>query len=101
MGLFKVVFYTKGSFVNDVRLIYDGKGVDALSGQDSNILSFFEAYDLVKGMNSSFNIDDVKLWSKDEDGCLEKDLKPFVNDEDAIMLALFAEKNNCDVEKCT
>lgn len=49
-------------------------------------------------MNSTFNVDDVKIWWKHEDGCLKKDLKPFKNDEDASLLALFTEKNNCEVE---
>ncbi|KAI5425790.1 hypothetical protein KIW84_031561 [Lathyrus oleraceus] len=43
----------------------------------------------------------MKLWWKREKDCLEKDLKPFSNDEDATMLALFVEKNNCDVEMYT
>ncbi|KAI5427921.1 hypothetical protein KIW84_033084 [Lathyrus oleraceus] len=51
-----------------------------------------------KGMDLSFNIDDVKLWWKHEEGCLQKDLKPFVNDEDVTMLTLFAEKNICNVK---
>lgn len=98
MRLFKVIFYTKDSFVNDARLKYDGGDVYALHRQDYDFWSFFEACDLVKGMDSSFNIDDVKLWWKHEYGCLEKDLKPLVNDEDATMLTLCAEKSNCDVE---
>lgn len=98
MGLFKVVFYTKDLFVKDARLRYDGGDVYAFSGQDYDFLSFFEACDLIKGMNSSFNIDDVNLWWKNEDDCLEKDLKPFVNNEEATMLSLFAKKKNFDVE---
>lgn len=57
MGLFKVVFYTKDSFVNDARLSYEDGDAYALSGQDSDFLSFFEACDLIKGMDSSFNLD--------------------------------------------
>lgn len=98
MGLFKMVFSTKGSFVKDARLRYDGRDVYALSGQYSYFSSFFEAYDLIKGIGSSFNIDDVKLWRKHEDGCLEKDLKPFINDKDATLLALYAEKSSFGVE---
>ncbi|CAL5214939.1 unnamed protein product [Lathyrus oleraceus] len=98
MGLFKVIFYTKGSFVKDARLSYEGRDVYAFSGQEYDFWSFFEACDLIKGMESSFNLDDVKLWWKHEEVCLEKDLKPFGNDEDTKMLTLFAEKNNCHVE---
>ncbi|CAK8542710.1 unnamed protein product [Lathyrus sativus] len=98
MRLFKVVFYTKDSFVKDERLRYDGGDVYALSEQDSDFWSFFEACDLIKGMDSSFNIDDVKLWWKHEEDCLENNLKPFFNDEDETMLAMFVEKNNYDVE---
>ncbi|KAI5383960.1 hypothetical protein KIW84_071084 [Lathyrus oleraceus] len=98
MWLFKVIFYTKGSFVKDERLRYDGGDVYALSGQDSDFWSFFEVCDLIKGIDSSLNIDDVKLWWKHEYGCLEKDLKPFVNDEDATVLVFYTEKSNCDVE---
>lgn len=49
-------------------------------------------------MDSAFTVDEVKMWWKHEEGCLEKDLKPFINDEDASLLALFAENNNCQVE---
>ncbi|KAI5396006.1 hypothetical protein KIW84_062270 [Lathyrus oleraceus] len=98
MGLFKMVFSTKGSFVKDARLRYDGRDVYALSGQYTYFFSFFEACDLIKGMGSSFNIDDVKLSRKHENGCLEKDIKPFINDEDATLLDLYAEKSSCGVE---
>lgn len=98
MGLFKVVFYTNGSFVKGERLRYEHGDIYAFIGQESEFWSFFEACELIKGVNSSFNLDDVKSWWKHEEGCLEKDLKPFRNDEDATMLVLFDENNNCDVE---
>ncbi|KAI5447112.1 Mitochondrial pyruvate carrier 4 [Lathyrus oleraceus] len=101
MGLFKVVFYTKGSFAKNARLRCEGGDIYAFSGQDSNFMSFFEACVLIKGMDSSFNLDDVKLWWKHEECCLETDLKPFGNDEDATMLALFSKKNSFDVEMYT
>lgn len=49
-------------------------------------------------MGSEFNVDSVKIWWKNEGGSLEKYLKPFINDEDASLLSLFAEKNQCEVE---
>lgn len=47
MGLFKVVFYTNGSFVKDTKLRYEGEDIYAFSGHDSYFLSFFEAYNLI------------------------------------------------------
>ena len=40
----------------------------------------------------------MKIWWKHEGGSLEKDLKPFTNDEDVSLLSLFAKKNECEVE---
>ncbi|CAI8604557.1 unnamed protein product [Vicia faba] len=81
----------------DVGLRYEGGVYDTIR-QDSDCWSNFKACDLIKGMDSSFKIEDVKMWWKDEHGCLENDLKLFVNDEDATMLALCVDKTKCDVE---
>ncbi|CAI8619534.1 unnamed protein product [Vicia faba] len=40
-------------------------------------------------------------WFADDQRINGEDLKPFRNDEDASLLALFDEKNNCDVEMYT
>lgn len=61
-------------------------------------MSFFEARDLIKGMNSEFNVDGVKIWWKHEGDSLEKDIKPFRNYGDASLLSLLSKKNQCDVE---
>ncbi|CAI8616634.1 unnamed protein product [Vicia faba] len=49
-------------------------------------------------MDSSFKIEDVKIWWKSEHGSLENDLKPLVNDEDATMLAMCVKETKYDVE---
>ncbi|XP_058754865.1 uncharacterized protein LOC131628014 [Vicia villosa] len=98
MGLFKVVFYTKGSFVKDEGLTYEGGNVYAVSGQDPDYWSYFEAVDLIKDMDSAFKVEDVKMWWKTEKESLGNDLKPFDNDVDASKLAVCAEENKCDVE---
>lgn len=49
-------------------------------------------------MDSQFNLDGVKIWWKQEDGSLEKELKPFTNDENASLLSLFAEQTGREVE---
>ncbi|KAI5418541.1 hypothetical protein KIW84_042971 [Lathyrus oleraceus] len=41
------------------------------------------------------------MWWKHVGGSLEKDLKPFRNDEDASFLSLFAEKNECEAKTYT
>lgn len=61
IGLFKVVFYTKGSFVKDPKLRYEGGNIFAFNGQDTDFWLFFEARDLIKRMNSAFTIDEVKM----------------------------------------
>src|ERR1051325_9517296 len=60
--------------------------------------SYFEACDIIKGIYSSFNVEEVKMWWKSKHGSLENDLKPLVNDEDASLLAMCAEETKCDVE---
>lgn len=69
-----------------------------ICGQDSEYWSFFEACDIIKGMDSQFNVDGVKIWWKQEGGSLEKDKKPFINNEDASLFSLIIEKNECEVE---
>lgn len=74
------------------------KGIYIHSLGKNLIIGLFEAHDLTKGMDSAFNVDQVKMSSKNEDDFLENDLKPFTNDEDASMLPLAAEHKNCDVD---
>lgn len=57
MGLFKVVSFTKWSFVKDPNIMYEGGNIFAFNGQDTNFWSFFEARDLIKGMDSKFSVD--------------------------------------------
>lgn len=71
-----------------------------IHGQDNDDYTFFEARDLIKVVDSTFNVDGVKVWWKHEGGSFKKDLKPFRNDEDATLLSLIAEKNQCEVEIC-
>lgn len=98
MGLFKMVLYTKDCFVKDSTLRYEGGDRHAYNGQDNDYWSSFKPQDLTKVMDSDFNLDGVKMWWKHEGGSLEKDLKPFTNDEDVSLLSLFAKKNECEVE---
>ena len=69
-----------------------------MCGQDPDLWSYFEACDIIKGIDSSFNREKVKMQWKSEHGSLENDLKPLVNDEDASLLAMCAEETKCDVE---
>lgn len=48
MDKFKIMFYSKGCFVKDPNIRYDGGEVYAFAGQDPDYWSFFEAFDLVK-----------------------------------------------------
>src|ERR1044072_9328640 len=98
MRLFKVVFHTKGSFVKEEGLRCKEGDVYAVCGQDPDLWSYFEACDIIKGIDSSFNREEVKMWWKSEHGSLENDLKPLVNDEDASLLAMCVEETKCDVE---
>lgn len=96
MELFKVVFYTKDSFVKD-PITYkqkEGGDIHAFNGLYTDFWSFFEAPDLLKGMNSKFIVDNVNVWWKHEESCLEKDLKPYRNHKDATQISLFAEHNS-------
>lgn len=43
------------------NLRYEGGEVYAYSGQDPNYWSYFEAYDLIKRIDSEFNIGAVKI----------------------------------------
>lgn len=101
MGLFKSVFHTKGCFVKDPKVRYEGGDIYEFNRQYFDFWSFFEARDLIKGIDSAFNVVDVKIQWKNEEGCLENDLRPFRNNEDAYLLTLFAKKNNFDVERYT
>ncbi|KAI5390223.1 hypothetical protein KIW84_075506 [Lathyrus oleraceus] len=98
MGLLKVVFYTKDSFVKDSTLRYEGGDRHAYNGQHYEYWSSFKSQDLNKTMDTDFNLDGVKIWWKHEGGSLEKDLKPFTNGEDASLLSLLAKKNKCEIE---
>lgn len=40
MGKFKVVFYTKGCFIKDSDIRYEGEEVYAYNGQDPDYWSF-------------------------------------------------------------
>lgn len=98
MSLFKVVFYTKGYFVKELNLRYESEDIYGYTGQDNDYWSLFKARDLIKIIDSTFNVDGVKMWWKQEGGSLEKYLKPFSNDDDASLLCLFAKKNECEVQ---
>ncbi|CAK8560038.1 unnamed protein product [Lathyrus sativus] len=71
MDKFKVVFYSKGCFVKDPNIRYEGGEVYAFSGQDPNYWSFFEACDLVKLIEPEFDICGVKMWWKHDEGSFE------------------------------
>lgn len=98
MDLFKVVFYIKGCFVKYLKLRYNGGEVYAFNGHDLDFWSYYKPCNLIKGMESYFEVDDVKLWWKCEGGSLEEDLKPFRNGVDAMQLSNFVEKRKCDMK---
>lgn len=82
-GLFKVMFHTKGCFVKDPNLRSESGYVYAYSGLDSYYWSYFEACDLIKGIDLEFDVGVVKIWWKHDGSSLEEDLKPFRDDRDA------------------
>ncbi|CAK8560663.1 unnamed protein product [Lathyrus sativus] len=88
MDKFKVVFYSKDCFVKDPNIRHEGGEVYALSGQDPDYWSFFEAYDLVNLIEPEFDIGCVKMWWKHDEGSFEQDLKPFRDDGNAYELAM-------------
>ncbi|XP_058724923.1 uncharacterized protein LOC131596316 [Vicia villosa] len=98
MGNFKMIFFTKGSFVKDPKIRYEGGNVFAVTGQDPDIWSYFEAIDLVKGITPDFDASKVRMWWKHDGGSFEVDLKPFRDDGDAVELGVYAYANDVDVE---
>ncbi|CAK8576504.1 unnamed protein product [Lathyrus sativus] len=98
MDKFKVLFYSKGYFVKDPNIRYDGRKVYAFTGQDPDYWSFFEACDLVKVIDSEFDLSCVKMWWKHDEGSFQEDLKQFRDDGDAFELAMYVIINNCEVE---
>ncbi|XP_058752080.1 uncharacterized protein LOC131625205 [Vicia villosa] len=98
MSKFKVIFYTRGKFVKDPELKYDGGDMYAFSGQDSDYWSFFEACDLVKSIDPEFDFEMVKMWWKHEAGSFEADLNPFRDDGDSAELAAYAVGHGAEVD---
>ncbi|XP_058762568.1 uncharacterized protein LOC131635949 [Vicia villosa] len=98
MSKFKVIFYTRGKFVKDPELKYDGGDMYAFSGQDSDYWSFFEACDLVKSIDPEFDFEMVKMWWKHEAGSFEADLNPFRDDGDSAELAAYVIGHGTEVE---
>ncbi|XP_058734254.1 uncharacterized protein LOC131605982 [Vicia villosa] len=98
MYKFKVIFYTRGKFVKDPELKYDGGEVYAFSGQDVDYWCFFEACDLVKSIDPEFDFNMIKMWWKHEEGSFEADLKPFRDDGDSAELAAYAVGHETEVE---
>ncbi|CAK8570036.1 unnamed protein product [Lathyrus sativus] len=98
MDSFMVVFYSKGRFVKDPKIRYEGGDVYAFNGQDPDYWSFFEARDLIKLIEPEFDIVSVKMWWKHEEGSFEHDLKPFKDDGDASELAMYVIGNKSDIE---
>lgn len=98
MELFKVMCYTNVSFVKYPNFRYEGGDIYAYNGQDPDYWSYFKACDLIKGIDSEFDVRVVKIWWKDKGGSLDDDLKPFRDDGDAYELVVFAFGNNCEVE---
>ena len=98
MVLFGVVFNTKGNFVKDPKLRYEGGKVFAVKGQDTDFWSYFEARDIILEHDEDFELEKVNLWWMHIDGNLEEDIKPFKDDKDAVKMSKFAANNNCDVE---
>ncbi|RHN59870.1 putative transcription factor interactor and regulator CCHC(Zn) family [Medicago truncatula] len=98
MVLFGVVFNTKGNFVKDPKLRYEGGKVFAVKAQDTEFWSYFEARDIILEHDEDFDLEKVNLWWMHIDGNLEEDIKPFKDDKDAVKMSTFAADNNCDVE---
>ena len=97
MSAFKILFYTKGYFVKDPGIRYEGGDVFGFNMQDVDYWSFFEAIDLVKSIQPEFDMDTVKMWWKHENGNFE-DLKRFKDDGDDIEVSVFVVEHMCDIE---
>lgn len=67
-----MVFFTKGCFVRDPKLRYEGGNFYAYNGQDTDYWSFYEARDLIKAMDSQFNAYGVKMLWKHKCGSLDE-----------------------------
>src|ERR1051325_5000051 len=98
MVFFKVIFYTKGCFVKNRLLKYEGGDGYAFNGQDSECWSFFDACDLIKSMEPGFDYSSVRMWWKHVEGTIENDLKPFNDDGDAFEIAAFIHECKPEIE---
>ena len=98
MKLFKVVFYTKGFFVKDPNLRYEGGDVFAYNEIDGDTWFLFEARDILQQMDNTFDLDSVRLWWKRDGGSFDTYLRLFSSDVDACLMSKCAEKNKCDIE---
>lgn len=58
------MLYTIGSFVKDPNSKYEGEDVYAYSGQDPDYWSYFEACDLIKRIDSEFNVTSEIKWKR-------------------------------------
>ncbi|CAI8593138.1 unnamed protein product [Vicia faba] len=73
---FEAVYEEKGKIVallvwwphSNSNLRYEGGEVYAYSGQDFNYWSYFEACELIKGIDSKFDIGTMKIWWKHDGG---------------------------------
>lgn len=55
MSLFRVVFFTNGVFVKGPKLRYGGGKIYAYKELDMDMLSYFEACEIIKQMDSTFD----------------------------------------------
>lgn len=62
------------------------------------IQSYVEAHNIIKGMNSKFEVNVAKLWWNYESESLDEDFKSSKNDSDATEMSKYVEDNLCDVE---
>lgn len=83
MGFFKVVLYIKSCFVKYLNLRYKDGDIYAYRGLDLDYWPYFEACELIKVIDSQFDVGVVKMWWKRDDDIFEEDFKPFGDDRDA------------------
>ncbi|KAH1143532.1 hypothetical protein GLYMA_12G168100v4 [Glycine max] len=91
---FMVVMHHMGKFKFEPSLHYADVKKDTFHGLNIDTWSFFEGVGLLKGLVYDGK---MKFWWKAEDAQFEGNLKPFMNDNDALKLPKFALLNKCKV----
>jgi len=75
---------------------YNGGEEHVFHGLDPDRWSYFDALSILK---EEFKYDGaMKLWWKPKSGRMDRDLRPFVTDNDALQLCAYADKKKEEVQ---